>query len=352
MGAEQLVQTVLGPMEPGALGITLPHEHLVISFDRLWRPPPDDRQLGLSLSAYGGEQRAVANHDPNLILDAIGNPSAHLLVDELTRFRAAGGSTLVEVTPIGLGRNPAVLAGLSKLSGINIVMSTSFYTEPFHPPFTDHVDAGLITDLFVRELTVGVDDTGIRSGIIGEIGTSSPVTDAELKVLRAAAMAQQITGVSINVHRTSYPDGDAVVGAVDQLLSLGVVPDRVVVSHCDERPDPALALKMAARGVYVELDTFGMESWAVRWPNDKAEIPAATDTDRIRIVLELLDQGHGDQLLVSQDVCNKAQLRAFGGYGYSHLLENVRDRLVRNGVGQGDLDRIFVTNPARVLTPA
>ncbi|CAN5852658.1 phosphotriesterase-related protein [soil metagenome] len=346
------IQTVLGPVEPGQLGMVLPHEHLVIGFDRLWRPPRRPGDLRMALGPFQAELRGTVNHDPNLVLDAVGNPSAHLLVGELAKFADAGGSTLVEVTPIGMGRAPEVLAALSRLSGVNVVMSTSLYIEQFHPPFVDVVDAETIAALFVEELTVGVDGTGIRAGYIGEIGTISPLTENEFKVLDAAVLASAETGVAINVHRTSYPDGDAVIQAIEHLLGRGASPDRVVVSHCDEVPDMGLTLELARRGVYVEFDTFGMEAWAVTWPGEHGEIPASTDSDRIRMLLQLLEGGFREQLLLSQDVCNKAQLCRFGGYGYAHLIENIFDRLRRHGLSQQDLDQLSVSNPARVLTPA
>ncbi len=351
MGDLKLVQTVLGPVETDQLGLVLPHEHLVIGFDRLWRPPTRPDDLTAAMGPFLPENRAKVNHDPNLMLDAIGNPTAHLLVDELKRFAQVGGSTLVEVTPIAMGRAPEVLAALSRLTGVNIVMSTSFYIEQFHPPFMDAVDVDVIAALFLEELTIGVDGTGIRAGYIGEVGTSSPVTDTELKVLEAAAIASRETGVAINVHRSSYPDGWAVMRAVEHLRDCEVAPDRIVVSHCDEVPEPEFSLELANKGVYVEFDTFGMEAWAVTWPGDDGEIPASTDTDRIRMLLELLEGGFRDRLLLSQDVCNKAQLRRFGGYGYAHLIENVFDRLRRHGVSEQDLDQLSVVNPARVLTP-
>lgn len=349
--ADNAVQTVLGPVAAGDLGITLPHEHLVIDFAALWEAPGRDSDLALSLGAFDASRRAVVNFAPNLILDAIGNPVAHVLPDELAAYAALGGKTLVEVTPIGVGRHPRLLAALSRLTGLNIVMATAFYVAPFHPPFLHLADAEAIAGLFVRELTEGVGETGIRAGIIGEIGTGSPVTTDELKVVRAAALAHAETGVSINLHRTSYPGGDEALAALDLLIDLGVAPDRIVMSHCDERPDPGFALEVARRGAYVEMDTWGMEMWAARWVYDDREIPAATDSDRLRILAALLEAGHIDQVLLSQDVCNKAQLEAHGGYGYGHLLRSVRDRLRLLGVTPAEQARLFEANPQRMLAP-
>ena len=349
---ETPVQTVLGPIPPHELGVTLPHEHIVIDFSALWLPPSDAGGLDVALGRYDPTLRGLVNHDPNFVLDAIGNPVAHAIVPELDSYRAAGGVSLVEVTPIGVGRHPHVLAAMARLTGLNIVMSTAFYIEPFHPPFLSRAHPQDIAELFVEELTAGVAGTGIRAGIIGEIGTGSPPTSEELKVVRAAAEAHHETGVSINLHRTSYPAPNEVLGPLDLLLDLGVPPDRIVVSHCDERPEAELSLEVARRGAYVEMDTWGMEMWATRWLFGSEEIPAASDRDRLRILARLLDRGYLRQVLLSQDVCNKAQLASQGGYGYAHLLRSVRDRLRILGVSESEQRTLFQENPQRLLTPS
>ena len=135
MTGQPPVQTVLGPVAASELGTILPHEHLVIDFLPFWVPPEDDADLEVALGPFDASRRARVNHNPELVLDAIGNPTAHTLVAELAEYSSLGGNTLVEVTPIGVGRHPGVLVGMSRLSGLHIVMSTAFYVEPFHPPF-------------------------------------------------------------------------------------------------------------------------------------------------------------------------------------------------------------------------
>ena len=347
-----LVQTVLGPIEPAELGITLPHEHIVIDFAPLWRPPLDIADLEIALGPFDASLRLRVNHDPNLVLDAIGNPIAHALIGELRRYRALGGDSVVDVTPIGVGRHPHLLAAVSRLTGLHIVMSTAFYIESFHPPFLHVADEDTIARHFIRDLTEGADGSTMRAGLIGEIGTGNPSSEQEIKVVRAAATAHLETGVSVNLHRTSYPDPDEALVALDLLLGLGVAPNRIVMSHCDERPGAGFALEVAQRGAYVELDTWGMEMWATRWMFDSVEIPAASDTDRLTILGALLERGYLEQILLSQDVCNKAQLRTHGGYGYAHLLESVRDQMRLVGISADEERTMLQENPQRMLTPS
>ena len=120
-----------------------------------------------------------------------------------------------------------------------------------------------IAEVMIGEITAGVGGTGIRAGIIGEVGSSNPVTNAERKVLRAAAQAQMSTGVALNIHRTVFPDPDACLEALDIVLEEGVDPARVAISHCDERPEADTALAVGSRGAFIECDTFGMERWAM-----------------------------------------------------------------------------------------
>ena len=86
---------------------------------------------------------------------------------------------------------------------------------------------------------------------------------------------------------------------MDLLLDVGVPPDRIVVSHCDERPEPELALEVARRGAYVEMDTWGMEMWATRWVFGREEIPAASDRDRLRM---LVGVSEGEQRVLSMRI--------------------------------------------------
>ena len=172
------VQTVLGPIPPDSLGFTLPHEHTQIS---LWHVQArwDYWQL---------------TRDEPVILD------------ELARFRAAGGSGLVDLTPPGVGRDPEWLRGIATASGLHIVMGCGWYRTAYYPAEA-RIDRRTVDDLaneMVREATHGVGETGVRPGIIGEIGTSEVVTPGEERVLRAAARAQATTGAPLSIHHEMF----------------------------------------------------------------------------------------------------------------------------------------------------
>ena len=309
------VQTVLGPIDPSDLGFTLPHEHTQIA---LWHVPDrwDDGQL---------------TRDEPVILD------------ELSRYRAAGGRALVDLTVTGVGRDPDWLAGLARQSGLHVIMGSGWYRDAYYPPdlLVDRRSVGSLADEIVREITEGVSGSGVRPGIIGEIGTDKPwVTSREERVHRAAARAARLTGLAVTTH--------AVMSAVglEQLAifeSEGLDPARVVIGHADSYPVLEHHLAIVERGASVEFDFLGMSFT----PAERHGEPHV-----IELLCELLSRGHGERILLSQDVCHDQQLTRYGGNGYTYLFETFLPRLRDAGVSDAEIDQITVANPRRILTIA
>jgi len=307
------VQTVLGPVDPAALGFTLPHEHTQIA---LWHVP--NRWDYWELTA----------DEP-------------VITAELEAFRAAGGRTLVDVTPIGLGRDPAWLTGLARATGLHLVMGSGWYRDSYYPPTLD-VDRRAVDSLadeLVAEIDGGVD--GVRPGIIGEIGTDKPwLTAREERVHRAAARASRRTGLAITTHAVMSPVG---LAQLDVFEAEGADPARIVIGHADSYPRLAHYLEIVRRGATLELDFLGMAFT----PTERHGEPHVID-----LLLELLHRGHGDRVLLSQDVCHNSQLRHYEGSGYTYLQETFLPRLRERGVSQAEIDQMTVANPGRILTIA
>jgi predicted metal-dependent phosphotriesterase family hydrolase len=310
------VQTVLGPIDPGDLGFTLPHEHTQIA---LWHIL--DRWDYWELTA----------DEP-------------VITAELEHYRAAGGRSLVDVTPLGMGRDPAWLVRLARASGLHLVMGTGWYREAYYPPSLD-VDrrpAGALADELVRDATEGVavDGAGqVKPGILGEIGTDKPwLTAREERVHRAAARASVRTGLAITTHAVLSPVG---LAELDVFESEGADLSRVVIGHADSYPNLAHYLEIIRRGASVEFDFLGM---------------AFTPTERhgeprlIEVLLELLHRGHAGRVLLSQDVCHNSQLRRYEGSGYTYLHETFLPRLRERGVSDEEIEQLTVANPRRLLT--
>lgn len=303
-GDAATVMTVRGPVAVAELGVVLPHEHVFVDLLREYR--------GTGLLA-----------------------DESLAIEELARFREAGGRTIVDCTSEGLGRQPAALRRVAEATGVAIVMGAGHYRRPYLDEV--RIDASSVDELadgIVRDLEEGVGDTGIRAGIIGEIGCDRVISAVEERVFRAAARAHRRTGVTITTHAARWPVGEA---QLDLLAEEGVDPGRVIIGHCDMVADPAYHLRLARRGAWVQFDT----------------IQGLHETDTLRGLAwigALVDAGQAHRLLLSHDVCLTSDLAAYGGPGYAYLLTGFRARMLDAGFPEDLLTTLMVDNPRRALT--
>jgi len=307
------VETVLGPIDPAELGWVLPHEHTAIA---LWHIP--------SRWDYWELRR----DEP-------------VIAEELGAFRAAGGGTLVDLTLDGVGRDPAWLARIAGASGLRVVMGAGWYRGAHYPAeaLVDRRSVDALAEVIVRDATVGVGDSGIRAGIIGEIGTDKPWLSAqEERVHRAAARAARRTGLAITTHSAQSGVG------LDQLEIFeaeGADLSRVVIGHADSYPSLDYHLAIVERGATVEFDFLGMAFTPLERHGEGRIV------DNLR---ELLSRGHVERILLSQDVCHDAQLKRYGGQGYTYLADTFLPRLRGVGVSDAEIRTITVDNPRRLLT--
>ncbi len=311
------MQTVLGPIDPASLGFTLPHEHTAIT---LWQIP------------NRWDYWELTRDQP-------------VISAELARFRDAGGSALVDVTPVGVGRDAAWLSALARATGLHLVMGCGWYREAYYPAeaLIDRRSVESLADELVREIEDGITvdalDAAVRPGIIGEIGTDKPWLSAqEERVHRAAAQASRRTGLAITTHVVMSDVGLAQLGVFE---AEGADPARVVIGHADSYPRLDYYLEIIGRGASIEFDFLGMSFT----PQERHGEPRVID-----LLLELLSRGHADRVLVSQDVCHNQQLRHYEGNGYTYLQESFLPRLRERGVSEAEIDQMTVLNPRRILT--
>lgn len=206
----------------------------------------------------------------NIVVD-----SQEELIEELKLYNSSGGGTLCDVTVTGIKTRPELLPHISSASGVHVVHGTGFYTKRFVPPYVKEMQIDEIADLMVKEINVGVSDTGVRCGIIGEIGCSWPLAESERKVLQGAAIAQTKTGTLhftlLNYLLTFYITGAPLIihpgrneaapfEIVDVLKGAGADISRTVMSHIDRTIlDKDKLLKFAQTGCCIEYDLFGIE---------------------------------------------------------------------------------------------
>jgi phosphotriesterase-related protein len=333
--------TVLGPVGADSLGIALLHEHLWI----------DARPLQ---AVHGYAAGSQATWDVETAAEARWNPGVHpgnyqltdvdLVVAELAPFVAAGGRTIAEMTPASLGRSAERVREIAERSGVNVIQGTGQYLEPVHEPWVAEASEAEIAARLIRDATDGIDDTGIRAGIYGEIGTSNPVRSGERRVLRAVAAASRETGLTVSVH--VHPWGYEASTVLDELVAAGADPERVILGHLTtaiDRPDDIA--RLIDRGAVIGFDLFGFDHSLLgpgRYP--------PSDHDAARFVAGLAQAGHRDRVVLSQDVGVVSRLRRYGSWGYAHLLEHVVPILRGLGLTDDDLAAILVRTPARLLS--
>jgi predicted metal-dependent phosphotriesterase family hydrolase len=307
------IRTILGSISPQQLGICMTHEHLIIDAWDMWPVP-----------------------NYSLIVDDV-----ELVIEEVHAYRAAGGATIVDVTNIGLGRDPLALREISRASGVQIVMGCGWYRERVYPTYIQEKNADELAAMLVAEITEGVDGTGIRPGIIGEIGTERTfITPAQERVFRAVARAHLQTGAPISTHTTHW--GELALEQLALLEEEGVDPRHVIVGHLGDRGNISMLLPIAERGAFLGIDNIGYHDYQ-------------REERRAQNVIELIEAGFRSQVLLSMDIATLNDLCRYGGKGFDYLLLKFIPLLRELGATDEDVQALLVENPQRALafsTPA
>lgn len=307
------VMTVRGPVSGQDLGFTLPHEHV-----------------------YCTLRHADYRYD---VADQF--MDEEVMAHEVMAFADLGGDTIFDLSVPDNGRSPERLRRLSERTGVHFVMGCGWYRGNYFLP-EERIDRRPANDLaeeLIREITDGVGDTGIRPGVIGEIGSEKDwVSPAEERVLRAVARAHKATGLAIGALHAIGPV------APEQLTILeeeDVDMTRVAVAHCDAYPHLRYLLGLIERGVYIMFDNCGQFRGLGQFE------------DRILgLIVELVDRGLEDRLMLSHDVCKLGQLRIHGGTGFVYLSETFLPALSARGVPDETIRTMTHDNPRRWLTGA
>ena len=307
------VTTVTGPVAADALGTTLTHEHIFVD-----------------LGDWAGLNGKL--DDPELARR------------ELSRFKDAGGGTVVDVTTRGIRirdhqrllpeKHPIMLRRVAQETGLNIVMGAGWYVEWTHEERLSRMTTDEIADELVRDITEGVDGTDVCAGILGEIGVGRNwVSPGEERVLRAVARAHLQTGVSILTHT-----GGPLIGLkqLDILGEEGVDPGRVIIGHCHSHPDHEYHAEIARRGAFVSFDRLGR--------------PDPTEHGlHVKMIGRMIEAGLAEHLLFSHDVCLREDYVAYGGKGYEFVARGLREDPALD-LTDDQFYQITVDNPRRALT--
>lgn len=313
------IMTVRGPVDADTLGFGLPHEHLRIDL----------------ISVFPASMLAF---DFQLIDEELMASEARLFVEAVRAEGWAGSPWIVDVTTDArMGRDPAYLRRVSETLDLPIVMGCGRYREPWYEPDFAERPTRALADLLTREIEQGVGDTGIRPGVIGELGADRDfVSPAEERTLRAAAMAHARTGLPITLHARF---GKVGLAQLDILEDAGVRPARVIVGHTDTDPDMEYHEAIARRGAWVQYDCI------------RGRVPLVPER-RIRYLLEARRRGFLDRVLLSHDICALSMLRAYGGTGFDYLPRDFMGLLRERGFSPDELHALVVEQPRQAILPA
>lgn len=346
-----VIRTVLGDIEPEALGATMCHEHLLVDQRAVsFREPEDPAGKALAyrpvtIDILGWVQWNWMSNLDNLVLD-----SESEAANELALFAGAGGGSIIDCTLPGIGRDPEAMTRISESTGVHVVMGSGYYVEPTHPAHVAGMSEDDITREIIREFTDGVGATGIRAGSIGEIGSSWPMTEAEAKVFRAAGRAQRELGCALTTHPGRHAESPSQI--IELLRSVGTDMDRIIIGHIERTTmDLDEQKRIADAGCYVQFDLFGTEITAT-FPYQEFGIDIPNDAQRLVAIAGLAADGYGDRILVAHDVGSKHRTRRYGGVGYDHFLRDIVPWMEKRGLGPDLRDGIAEANPRRAFAIA
>jgi phosphotriesterase-related protein len=309
------VQTVTGPLAVDELGFTLPHEHLVLV----------ETELNLNYPGYWDAGRQV--------------PEAR---EHLRRAKALGVDTIIDMTVLGLGRDVALVRRIAEGSGVNVLVATGSYTMDKLSPFFTRRGPGsllggrdLLEEFFVRDLTEGVADTGIRAALVKCATGPQGVTADVDRVIRAVAAAHRRTGAPVSTHA----DPPAGREQLRILTEEGVPPAKIVIGHCGDSTDLGYLTELMDAGCSIGMDRFGMDNI----------LPTA---ERCRVVAELAARGYAPRMMLSHDT-NAYSANWEPGpraghipdWNFEFISTQVLDRLRVLGVDQAAIDRMTIANP-------
>lgn len=294
--------TTLGPMERDALGTILPHEHVFVDLRTSDQP------------GYG-----KADTD-----DVV-----RLMAPEIERARTAGVTAIVEPSTVGVGRRADILLAVSRATTFPLVAPTGVYREPWLPPWVHAAEENDLRAWMIGELTGTIEDTGVQAGWIKVGASDDGLTDAEAKVLRAAAGAAIATGATIGSHTIR---GTVARAQLDLIEAAGAPPECFVWIHAHQEPDIATHHELGRRGAWIEYDGIG---------------EPGSDARFIELLQRGLDAGLANRLLLSQDRGWYDPAQPGGGTprSFTYLTEQFLPQLAETGVDHATIDRLVRDNP-------
>ena len=313
------VQTATGSIDSSELGKTLIHEHVFV--------------LG---AEYQNNYQEGWDEDEK-IADAVAQ------LDELKRL---GIDTIMDPTVLGLGRYVPRIQRIAAQTELNVVLATGLYTYNEIPFQFHYTGPGLLfdvaeplTEYFVKDLTEGIADTGVRAAFLKCAIEEQGLTPGVERVMRAVGQAHVQTGAPITVHTNPHTQSGLVAQRV--LKEEGVDLSKVVIGHSGDTTDVDYLCQLADAGSMLGMDRFGLD---VLLPFD----------DRIATIVELVRRGYVDSIGLAHDAScfidwfdPDLKTQTVPNWNFRHISQDVIPTLLKAGLSEADVETILVTNPRR-----
>ena len=341
------IYTIKGPRDLSIYRRICAHEHLLLDMTHEAVEPKSEEERELFYGEVCMERLGLLRRNPYVVRDNLILDDEQDAVKELRFLEKHDVGLFLDLTPIGLGRDVRKLQWISERTNIDLVVGTGFFVHDALDAASSELSTDAMADIMIREIEVGIDDTDIRAGVIGEVGVSEKIYPVERRSLLAAAKAHRKTGLPIYLH--TYPWSWAGLEAVELLMKNGVAAKHICVCHIDVTFDIEYLHRLLELGVYIEFDNFGKEFYFEAQDGAFAGGPFATDVERVRMLRTLAEEGYGPQIMIANDVCLKASLHKYGGWGYDHIFENIVPMMRQEKLSGELITQIVDTNPIRFL---
>ena len=300
---------MLGPLDVSKLGFTLSHEHVCF----------------IPHEVFSNSAAALPH-----------------MVAKLKEARAGGVDTIIDLTTSDVGRDVRFGAEISRRSGMHIVVATGFR---FAPASYDSQTVEQIAELYIREIEQGIEDTGIKAGVIKAAAVAAAITPAEEKGFKAAARASKATGVPIETHTDAGHRGGETQAAL--LEAEGISPARASLGHSDDTEDVNYLIGLAKRGYTIGIDHvfYGAVKLAPGQPEYVKDLRRLSWQKRAGYVKQLIDAGFGDKIFLSNDwELEREKINPDGLLFNTHKTIPCLQQL---GVSPQQIQAITVDNPKR-----
>ncbi len=341
------LNTVRGVISAEEVDLICPHEHLFIDMTHEAVEPQTEAEKEFFYGEIQMKDLGVLHRNPYILYDNLLLQDVDLAVEETNCLADYGCNLLVDVTTVGVGRDMMKLKEFCKKSKLNVIAGTGLFVHDALPEMYEHMTVRQIADWMINEIRNGHCDTGIKPGVIGEIGVSEKIYPIEEKSIRAAAIASVETDLPIYLH--TYPWNRVALDAVKMLIADGVKPENICICHLDVTFDDEYLRQALELGIYLEFDNLSKEFFFEPQEGSFAGGPFETDVARVHKLKELIAEGYIDQLLLANDLCLKGSLHRYGGVGYDHAFRNFVPMMRLYGISEADIRKIVYDNPKRFL---